>query len=1491
MGKKKKNHLNNTDSSIYEIFSEFKSPDWIPFPFQAQFHDVFIPNQSEVISLINRFRTNLKFQKLNAIYWYLLLVKYSQIPISEQEYNIYDYILSNEIETENSIGFFDKIEFLNDSGRKKIKRKGKSFPDIFSTFYALAALKYIGRLNEYLLSEGERKRKKIIKFLDSLVENSQIYHCFNPQCKICREVPETEIIFHIFLSYDLLGIHPRSRSTSFVPLIKSSKNQYRYNTFRLLSLRYLSSKTHIKEDDILKLHKIQKSDGGFGDVDNTFWISQTFKAYEWLIPYQAGPIFSYLVRNINTIGKIKSSSDQIGNLIVDASQNIVLLTCIFELLTNEIEELLFTNMPKEKIIDLDILSVHGGLKGAEEAVIKFINSKYSLTLEIFKNEERCKDYLSNLQYPKRDLAREIYKFIQNQSQLDIKTFRKNYNRGRYKKDRIDDNLTLSLISEMKNLHFFDGQTIKRNRLFSTNYIFNRDRFIKSVIISNRFVKYSDLIFEKDRLVEVSKNIFNMTREMEESSQNIMHEVESLIIAGQIKLAEERLRFNIKYNITKSLFFEENIKSFKEEFNIIRVKSLLSPLIDRWNNVYSNLQRNFSNVSKILSIKIDGLKEEQEQYQLSCQLEQHVNQKIHLIIEEFDDFQNKFRSNLESDYSRKTVMSLLSNLKELEGILLKYDQEIQKKSFKITNKASEVSLLRKKVIGLWVSNLKEFQNSINYYHLGFSLWKEKISILGKKDDEIIKHLNEIKQNTKDLISKKKYKNALSTIEKDFSGISKEIESFSQSLKKEIDKYYKKNRKLGPLIQNIITEWGLIRNQLENSSQDMQYELQNSVEMDKKKFKIEMFRLSIEKEITKTRQSFLEFERDLNSMIQRGQCNQQSFDDKYSKLEINISNIKGKLEKQLKNLKKSFTFEIAEINTIWKHWEDFISESNQNLLNLKEKYLNEEVLSTIFKFAKEQKTNYITLFIIAKLLTENEKILKDRIINLISTDRINAKLINETPVKIELHNTIWRLNERLNMYTDVIFRDLEAHFTKFQRYYENSIINHQFLRDVSQIQAMTTNFNEKLTDISENYDDFLKRHRIDTEFELIKENSQNFRKRINDYDSIIKNMKIACEKTSGYDSFLNNKINFLEKNIVNLEITRINQELKHRDKYDYRDNADWLNSQKNRFKSEMIKLSSEIETFKKLNTLDFPQTASIIADLENNFNSRKKEFIEKYHITIDDISDKLNSLDLKKLATKIEDLIKNKQDELNQILNTFNLEIRNKIRSKDYFSAAKKLRKFLLLDKDLKTFDKEIKSTNKDLMNKNKIWEIKSKFIIEEWDRYKEDFQDTIIKNQYKALQTELILQYTLFAVRALKGNFIPLNKIVQDLNFKHETIQHTLMGLIGDNILKGRIHLTYDIYLESDVDNFDDETIAALDITKSTNVKFYLMLQRMANVFSLIAPILTVVATILTIVFYLTKFAQSKPYLIFLVLLIVIVGISIFIWLRRGQKKAIEGNLI
>ncbi|MHA1854859.1 MAG: hypothetical protein ACTSYY_02350, partial [Promethearchaeota archaeon] len=68
MGKKQKKKLINSDSSIYELFSEFKSPDWNPFPFQTQFHDVFIPNESTAINFINQIKTEINDKSLKTIF-------------------------------------------------------------------------------------------------------------------------------------------------------------------------------------------------------------------------------------------------------------------------------------------------------------------------------------------------------------------------------------------------------------------------------------------------------------------------------------------------------------------------------------------------------------------------------------------------------------------------------------------------------------------------------------------------------------------------------------------------------------------------------------------------------------------------------------------------------------------------------------------------------------------------------------------------------------------------------------------------------------------------------------------------------------------------------------------------------------------------------------------------------------------------------------------------------------------------------------------------------------------------------------------------------------------------------------------------------------------------------------------------------------------------------------------------------------------------------
>ena len=100
----------------------------------------------------------------------------------------------------------------------------------------------------------------------------------------------------------------------------------------------------------------------------------------------------------------------------------------------------------------------------------------------------------------------------------------------------------------------------------------------------------------------------------------MGEIESLIIVGiDPQFIEERLTFNIKETLMEASFFNKAIESFSSEFELINPQIALSTLFKRWEFVYSSLQKNFQNIRRILTIKIEMLREEIDQHQLTVEL--------------------------------------------------------------------------------------------------------------------------------------------------------------------------------------------------------------------------------------------------------------------------------------------------------------------------------------------------------------------------------------------------------------------------------------------------------------------------------------------------------------------------------------------------------------------------------------------------------------------------------------------------------------------------------------------------------------------------------------------------------------------------------------------------------------------------------------------------------------------------------------------------------
>jgi hypothetical protein len=1465
-----------------------KAPHWVPFPFSEKDLDVFIPNRLGFINYFTDIESKgIKFlDSLEKIFWYLLSKSILELPYTQRDNELYDEIMHYRVEMDNTLGFFS-INPLNLDQKARKKLKGQS-PDVYSTFYALASLKYLGKLNHFLNSSTAAPIKNfIIKFLVKISKNNIFKHCLNSKCKVCKDNLQKKVLFFILMIYDLLGIHPSNKNREFLLALKI-REKPKNNIFRLLCLQYISSKKFVSDEDIIKIYKNKKPNGGYNlqnsanaDVNDTFWIGYTLSTYQWLLPYQAGPFYAYAIRDLRRVLEPTKLSDTLS--FENICQLIVLLSIVFSNLVNELEELMFSRLSEFNLMDMNILTVKGGVHGAEAEIVNYVNQKYKFTLKIVNNEILFEQFLIKLDSFKRNFAIDLREFASKYTQFDISEYRRIYNKNKSKKHRISDSFLIGLIEDMITEHFFTGTIFKKSKyLFKNIYYFARDSYIEQVIVSDKTISIENIKKEKESLKTILVDIYNMTREMEESSANIMREVESFIIFGDVALAEERMTSNIKKALLDATFFNKNIELFQEDFEYVESKFMLDPLVEKWNRVYSMLQQNFINLRKNLSIRIEELKSEQSQHSMVLQLEELINQKINETANSFDNYQNSFRNQLEAEYSREVVQFLIESLKKIEQQVSKADKDISHSSQKITSTNKTITKLRKKVIKLWVSQLEDFNNLITYYHDGFNLWSEKIALIDRAHKEYIIQIEENGDKINQFLEKNDYNKAIEITDKNFQEIQHKIEQHSQKNRKEIEIIAKKSRKLYPLLHNVQTESILIQNVLERLIHQMREKIQASIKTDLKEYTIDLFKMKVEKNITELRENLIEFERMMNSKLQRdAQFSNNVFHDVLKELSRNIDIKNKEMELFLKENKVTIANFKVEFEGSLKNWTDFKKQFQFDIDRLSEKFEEERLIQLLLQIAANRKTNHVSLVYLSKTLSREESDLLKQITSLITQDRINAE-IGGDPVEIEIHNESWRKNERLSTYNNVILRELSIQYEKVNTFYNDNLYNHQYLQNLRQIQSLSTAFTQNLFKILENYEIFVQNLNIDHDNVLFQKNHAEFTIKIEDYKQNIESIKYFCQMTEKYKEFLNDQSLLLAK-IVQSEINRFYTEIHNRKLIDLNKNLKWVENQKVNLETGMDQIDEKIDQYKLDNSDYFSKSATIMSDIEQDYQVKKLKLQNTLKTAIEDILEKLSFFELNELQQKMEKLIQEKQDHLNQMLKKVDSEIQDKIRIREYMSAALKLNiRNKTLESSLKSIEKEIKTKYKAYSGQSKIFGIKYKYILEQWELYLLDFLNTIQEKEISLRET-LILQYIVFLVKALKGSYVPLSKITKDLAMKHDVIQNRIMSLIGDNKLSGKIDLKLDIYFEGSAD-LDEDIIASLDIMKATNVQTYLLLQRLANIFKIIGPLITAAASLITITWYLTRLSSNT--LIILMPVLIVIALVTILWIKKGKDKAV-----
>ncbi|MHA1672689.1 MAG: hypothetical protein ACTSYI_03595 [Promethearchaeota archaeon] len=1477
--------------------SEFKKPLWKPFTFIEEKNRLFYPSifgefflpVTPIISQSNTV-TRLSSSDIETTYWHIIALKYLKKFQSDQFTEFYEELRKLEITIDNKSGFVSPQIFRQKT--QNSKQFLHSDFDFSTTYYALNIYYHLGKIPE-LAGTLSGKRKGYIE--NYILDISQHFKANSSQL-------QTEILFYVTTIYILLGNTPYTiQKMIFNHLSGSLRSGKKYqHLFKLLIYRIFNVQDPLKENDLLSLHRFQKPNGGFNlknsaipNVNDSLWVGYILEIYSWYLPYRAGPLYSYILSSFRVQqNQLQNDPAQRTNnyILKDLSQLVVLYANIFNTLMNEVDTLIFTNISKKGLLNADILSLKGGFAGAEAEIITLINQKYQFKLEILDNDLVFRRFLNRLNPFKEKLAIKLRNQIRRYIQFDINEFCKNYNRNKKRASRIKAEVVTELLREMEKEYFFTGHLkIRPQLVFFKSRIYIRENFIDNIIVCNQQVNWQNILDEKQRLEEIIVNIYNMTHEIETSKMRIMNEIESMILVGLNPMKiEEQLKFLIKKTLIDATFFQKTIETFTSEFVYIRPEFFLKSDIKKWTLLYNSLQNDFHNVKMILTIKLDKLREDIEQKNLILTLEKKINRIINQMTDDIVNFETQFISTFNAEYSRNLIEDLLKINELLKQNLKAADLEIKNISLKIKSKNSSLSQSRKKIIQRWVSHLEDFTNILEFYQQAFQYWKKTTQEFDQQNSALVSKIENISKSIHEKIAVKDHKAAFLLTKSEYGAVLKEIRRYSETIESTISKKLKKSRKLHPLYNSMITEWTLIRNVMEELIQKMKGSFQESITSDQESYQREKFQLMVESNITRLRQDLLKFKKQYSSLIKyettgnlgnsgtMGQPMDYLQDARNLKNTLNAFGVKMNQEaKKISKLNLNISLD-ESINLFNSFSEEVILDIDNALtrFNYKKK------IHQILQHARKNNKNYFTIPEVAKLLSIKNIEAEDFLHYVISNNYLNAALIGD-PKRVEIHNKGWRNFLKLKQETEIRLRELQANANMIQNYFNKSTLNHEIFNNFPQIETLCIEFDQLIENISDQYENFTQSNSMNMKNTLIYEEYLRFYKEIQSIKQqisqlvsigeIMKNFKVYLdEQYIKFEDFGNSLINVIENEFQ--KSTKISKST----------HSKWLHNHENSVKDKMLELLEEVAQYKTNSENVKLYDESYLLEIEDNFENRVQAQIQLLNNIFQQYQEQLITNEAKNIRTTMEKFMQEKQEKIGQLQRKLDLEIKNKIRSREFLTAAKKLGgRSKLMNKWLKDVEKEIKQANKSFSAKSKIYGIKhSPFLLEEWSEFRENFEETAITSMNMVYTREIVLFFTLFTIKSLKEPFVPIKMIEENLHIKHDQVQHILMGLISDGNLSGKLDIAHDVYYEGAA-NFDEKTIARLEIIRKTNVKTYLRIQRFSNVFAVLGPILTGFASFLTILWYLIRLANS---LVFIAIPIaIVIGLFIYLWIRKGKE--------
>ena len=1463
------------DKTAYPYITEFKKEPFKTFTLikRRDIGNFFLSSYNEAINFYRYFNDNLFKQpdlNLENIYWFLLLRKYLGEDKEEKKEEFFNFIKKCAVTIENKLGF-------------RFSPNSKKQPDIWSTYFALASLKLLGILNEYLWSEGtDQNIRDIMNFIMSHKKGNSIVHCLDEMCEIDKKTSPVRTLYFILESFTLLGIDIRTSRDKFLSYMGSIKKEPSI-VYKLLCLKFLDLESEVNEKVIHYLLEFQKENGGFsfkkinGRINTTFWLVYALDNYYWLLDYNPVGIYSFISSTIKEILSVETNRSLIK--LMELSKAAILLSIIWKKFIDEIERVIFKQLEQDNYVNLNFITTRLSIHGIDE-VISYINLNYNFNLKILDNKIEFNNFIRNLSSGEKIIVSEIYDQLRQKNIILLSEIHKRYKKSySYEPLKLKENI-FPLIKQMIQRNFFKGKIVKKR---FNKYYFYLDFFIEKVIVSDTEINLAQILNEKETLKDIKNDIYNMTLKLKNTSRRIKEEIESYLIIDEIDLAKERLKFILRNALMDADFLNENIEnSFNLDLYYINIQVVLKSEISKWFKLYSVLSKRLHEIDSYLKEKIAEKEELRNLNRTLDDLDEKIFNFSESINRKIEEFRNFLRDFNEYEYSDSGFSELIQKFDEIRTNVNEFDKKIYEISQKITSKDEFITKKRNSVINNWVSINEELKEVFNYYLSGFSFFKENLDKLNSMNRDIKGRFQIINEKAQGKIKENRFQEAFTLIKREsdelLNFVSKEIDELQNIIKDEIknrQKLYLLYRSLHEMSENLEEKI------IESIKEQVQY-MKNKLIEERNKARIEDFDSFVSNEILRFKTELSELKKSLD----------QSKNKKLKDVIRGFDRIRNKFDEAHKtylkklNICKEIIKDFDESNVTIIHWNNFHNYFTQEVSIQQDECINSIITNRISLMINEKKTNNVNILDLKKELDLKCKVLMSRIKDLIEISKINGKLYENEKCLLVYTQDYYKNKELRNYIENKLLKLHKEMIGKVLALYDSSIRNRTLSVNMLELQNRINDLNNVDNSIYMEFNKKINELQIQSESRIEYKETQEY------FDSVIKNSKLAAETISNNLKLFNSMQKFIDQVYNNLEMElmanykEIIDQFKKPQEKSYIKIKDSFESKWGKLGTTLKNAQEDIEIELKTHFDQIKDSDKLIPEIREHFVKKKNIFLKEFQDKKENIYDELIILKDEVFREQLSNYINNYKIQISRMLGTLQTRVEEDIEIKEFRRANFKIQKRARdIEGKVKTIKKNVKNQVRDFNRQSFNFEMKNKYILDDFNKFLEEFNE-ILNEKVKSLEQLIVKSYVEMAVKAVANEFITIGFLNNELKIKRQNIQDHLIYLISIGRLPGKYDPRLGVYYEN------PEILASLneeelEVIKKMNFKVYMTLTRLRNFTSQFGSIIAFIASVMTITYYIFIFTGGNP-TAFLLPIGFILFIMVYFFFKRKEKEKIKG---